>query len=304
MSARRVLLLVAFAGLAPMFAPQARAQACGAERSAYEEIALAYYNSPLDLSASNTYLTRACLPADVEAHRGTPAAIRGQIPAIAAQRDEPGRNAKNRQAFDMRIKGLVYSACVIQAFLDRCGGAAAPASQPAQRPQPSAPAQTAAPVLHDPVGEAPEGRLGADPAAVARRVVSRQVAVDYRRGDKPKRHIPAAEAHKCLTVSKAGGFNNSCPFAVEFSFCTYRPKKDSWAAFFDCEKSKGGSWQVSANSRAAVHTDAEYVHWFACRYGPTLGKPDGVSPADVEYKRDGGPPGRLHGRCAQWGAGG
>lgn len=130
--------------------------------------------------------------------------------------------------------------------------------------------------------------------------------VDRARKGKPKRHVLGAEAHNCLTLIQDpgyGGFINSCPYAVEYYYCAYKPKKDSWAESFDCEKQKMGAWQIGAgpNNRDGAHTkNAEMIYWFACKYGPTLHNPDGVSPADIEFQ-----PGRgLMGRCAEWGSGG
>jgi hypothetical protein len=48
-----------------------------------------------------------------------------------------------------------------------------------------------------------------------------------------------------------------------------------------------------------MHTAGAKVHWFACKYGPSISKPDGVSPQDVTFNPR---TGRLEGRCAEWGA--
>jgi hypothetical protein len=129
-----------------------------------------------------------------------------------------------------------------------------------------------------------------------------QDQVDQARRGKPKRHVVGAEASNCLTPQTGGGVVNSCPFAVEYSYCVFRPTKDSWSASFDCEKTKGGSWQIDKgpNSRSIMHTAGETTYWFACKYGPTLHQPDGISPADIEFQLGRG----LLGRCAEWGAGG
>jgi hypothetical protein len=128
-----------------------------------------------------------------------------------------------------------------------------------------------------------------------------QADVDRKRQGKPKRHVVGAEASNCLTPQTGGGVVNSCPFAVEYSYCVFHPTKDSWSASFDCEKTKGGSWQIEKgpNSRSIMHTDGETTYWFACKYGPTLHQPDGISPADIEFQRGRG----LLGRCAEWGDG-
>lgn len=285
-----------------LLAQPAWAQACAAERSAHSQVFQAYYNrSP---NVDDSYFTRPCNPADVEYHGRAVEGVLRQVQKWEVDR-ATAPNASNRVYADMNIKGALLKACEIRAFLDRCRGASAPAATVPSAPRPTAPQAAPAPApaasLRDTMGEAPEGQLATEPASAARRAIDRQASVEFHRGDKRKRHVPGAEAHKCLTVSKVTGLNNSCDFAVEFSFCIFRPEEGSWSEFFDCEKGKSGSWQVSANKRASVHTWGEYVHWFACRYGPTLGKPDGISPADVEYMPDSGV-GRLHGRCAQWGA--
>lgn len=127
-----------------------------------------------------------------------------------------------------------------------------------------------------------------------------QAKIDKARQGKPKRHVAAMEAHHCLKPLPLTGVTNTCPFAVEYSYCVFRPTKDSWSESFDCERSKGGAWQIGPGpgNQSILHSAGEVVYWFACKYGPTLHHPDGVSPADVHYE-----PGRgLMGRCAEWGS--
>jgi predicted secreted protein len=121
----------------------------------------------------------------------------------------------------------------------------------------------------------------------------------------PRRNVPDALAVKCLTVNTSpgyGGFINSCPFSVEFSYCAYRPKKGAWTESFNCEQNQFGSWQVGPNNRTAVHTkNAEKIFWAACRYSGPDGKPLGISPMDARWdaqKRT------VTFRCGEWGSGG
>lgn len=149
----------------------------------------------------------------------------------------------------------------------------------------------------------PTTMMGVRVNNILERTKSAQDAVDQDRRGTAKRHVAAAAAHQCLKLIKEprmyGGLTNTCNYAVEFNFCLYHPEKDSWGAMFDCEQGNGsgGSWQVGPLKNVALHTNgAERVHWFACRWGETLGKPNGVSPADVHF--DGG---RMMGRCSTWG---
>ena len=151
----------------------------------------------------------------------------------------------------------------------------------------------------------PVNMSGVRVAQITDRAEEAQQAVNKDRGSDSKRHVAAAEASQCLKLNKDArlydGFINSCNYAVEFNFCLYHPEKDSWGAWFDCEKGdgSGGSWQVGPLKNVGAHTHGpERVHWFACRWGETLGKPDGVSPADVHFDRDSR---RMMGRCATWG---
>jgi hypothetical protein len=112
-------------------------------------------------------------------------------------------------------------------------------------------------------------------------------------------HVPEAIAHQCLQVQPQGGVRNSCGFAVEYSYCVLNPRPNSNSAAFDCARTRGGSWQVGAGSTAIMHTAGDHVYFFACRYGSTISKPDGISPAGVHHVPGQG----LQGRCAEWGAG-
>ena len=110
-------------------------------------------------------------------------------------------------------------------------------------------------------------------------------------------NVPEANATNCLAPQKEGGVINSCAFAVEYSYCVVKPIPGSWSASFDCNQGKSGLWQVGPNSRAIMHTGGAAVAYFGCRYGPTLSKPDGISPADFDFNA-----GSPTGRCKEWGA--
>lgn len=135
-----------------------------------------------------------------------------------------------------------------------------------------------------------------DALALARQ---RQADIDRLRVGKPRLHRGGSVAHHCLKPQPGGGMLNDCPYAVEYHYCVYRPKKDSWSEAFNCEK-KGGAWQVGRGPGTPVlmHMGGEITYWFACRYGETLQKPDGISPADIEFQDGRG----LLGRCAEWGS--
>ena len=119
-----------------------------------------------------------------------------------------------------------------------------------------------------------------------------QVRADADAQRKGKRsHDPAAEAHECITNdTKSPGFgslNNSCAYKVWYTFCNFRPKKDSWAEFHDCEKRFGlGADEVRANGRSATHVkNTEYTYWYACK--------DPSWPVDTAYVPGQG----ITGRC-------
>lgn len=84
-------------------------------------------------------------------------------------------------------------------------------------------------------------------------------------------HDPAAEASNCLELDKStglfGGFKNTCEYKVAYVFCDFRPKKDSWAEFHNCEIKHGiGADSVGPGRTSAAHTkNTEMVYWFACR---------------------------------------
>ena len=151
----------------------------------------------------------------------------------------------------------------------------------------------------------PTNMMGMQASNIIDRARFAQTAVDQDRRGGAKRHITSAAAHQCLKLIRQprqyGGFTNTCNYAVEYNFCLYHPEKDSWGAMFDCEKGNGsgGSWQVGPLKNVAAHTNgAERMHWFACRWGETLGKAEGVSPADVYFDRGSQ---RMMGCCASWG---
>lgn len=114
---------------------------------------------------------------------------------------------------------------------------------------------------------------------------------------KPKRlHVEGAVATSCLTPLEAGGVQNQCNFAIEYVYCVYKPKKDSWSSAFDCEQGKTGSWQVGPLSKAIMQNNGERLVYFGCKYGATLAKPDGISPADFRFVT----PENSVARCTEW----
>ena len=141
-------------------------------------------------------------------------------------------------------------------------------------------------------GPDPSALAGVDSNSVLQKAAETQKKIDEARRREPKRHRPEGMASECVTLNKDrslyGGFINSCPFAVSYYFCTYRPEKDSWAGFFNCEQKKLGLWSMRSNGRAAAHTrNTEMVYWFACK--------EGFDPADVEFVSGQG----LLGRCVR-----
>ena len=119
--------------------------------------------------------------------------------------------------------------------------------------------------------------------------------------DRAKRsHVPGAVATQCLAIKPDGGVNNRCDFAIEYVYCVSKPTAGSWSASFDCSRGKSGAWQIGPRSTAIMQTSGEGVQFFACRYGPSLSKPDGISPADF---RPGSSASSVPtGRCKEWGA--
>lgn len=98
-----------------------------------------------------------------------------------------------------------------------------------------------------------------------------QARADQQRQGKRKTNDPAAQAHNCIELDKGpglfGGFKNTCEYKVSYVFCNFRPKKDSWAEFHNCEKPHGiGADAVGAGKPSAAHTkNTEMVYWFACK---------------------------------------
>lgn len=188
-----------------------------------------------------------------------------------------------------------FSLCAMRATEARCSSSTASTpssgSNSTNRPSPANPAST---------NSQEASRQNTAMREAEARAQNNQTKVDRARKGKPKRHVPGAEAHHCLKPQKGGGVVNSCPFAIEYTYCVYRPHKDSWSGSFDCEKNQWGSWQIGAgpNNRSIMHTGGEWVYWFACKYGSDYSHPDGISPADFEFQIGRG----LLGRCAEWGS--
>jgi type II secretory pathway pseudopilin PulG len=116
-----------------------------------------------------------------------------------------------------------------------------------------------------------------------------QTRADQARQGKRRQHEPENEAHECLSLDRSpgfGGFVNKCNFKVSYSFCTYNPKKDSWAEAHDCVGRSGNSDFVGPGRTSAAHTkNTETVYWFACK--------DPAWSLDTEYVPGQG----LRGRC-------
>ncbi len=139
-------------------------------------------------------------------------------------------------------------------------------------------------------------RLALDVSRAVTLAKKRQADLDRARQGKAKRHQAGLEAHECLKPQPGGGVINACPYAVEYIYCVYRPTRGSDSGFMDCEKNGGGMWHIGPgpNSVGVMHTSGETTYWFACKYGPTVDKPDGGSAVDVHFQVGRG----LLGRCA------
>ena len=195
---------------------------------------------------------------------------------------------------------FAFSACIVRLAATLCRGSAAlPPSSASPSPNRPAPTSPAFPNSSANTNEEAQ-RLSTQLSEARALALRNQERADQARRGLPKLHKSGSIAHNCLKPQPGGGMLNMCPYAVEYSYCVYRPVKDSWSAAFDCEKSRGGSWQVGPgpNTPVLIHTGGETTYWFACRYGETLHKPDGISPVDIEYQRGRG----LLGRCGEWGS--
>ncbi|MBL8516030.1 MAG: hypothetical protein JNM76_03580 [Betaproteobacteria bacterium] len=122
-----------------------------------------------------------------------------------------------------------------------------------------------------------------------------QQSVDYRIGARQRVSNPELNASQCIRLGdKKGlygpGFVNSCQYPVQFKFCAYRPKPDSWVEAFDCEKTKGGTELIQPGQSIAAHTsNAEYFYWAGCKH------PEGT-PADFKFVAGKG----YEFRCYAW----
>ena len=119
-----------------------------------------------------------------------------------------------------------------------------------------------------------------------------QARADQQRQGKRKTNDPVVEVSNCLGLDKDaalyGGFKNTCEYKVNYVFCNYGPKKDSWADFHNCEKKNGiGAWQVGGGRASAAHTkNTAMVYWFACK--------DPATPVDSEFMLGKGIEARCH----------
>jgi hypothetical protein len=102
-----------------------------------------------------------------------------------------------------------------------------------------------------------------------------QTRADQQRQGKRKTNDPAAQAHECIEIDKAGSgnfgaFKNTCNFKVNFSTCNYKPRTIqggfNWSADFDCEKSQFGLHTPDGGRSVAAHNrNTEMVYWYACK---------------------------------------
>lgn len=224
---------------------------------------------------------------------------------ICAEAFADGRGRGTNEGAHIR-----YLACEAQVWSAELGGgtlANAPSSVQPITPNPTKPSSQSSTNRQETgvggVGQPSSSSDTAMQSEVARSLqitAQRQHTVDQARAGKPRRHVVAREAHNCLKPQAGGGVINECPYAVEYSYCVLRPRPNTWSESFACGKAMG-SWQVGPgpNSRAIMHTAGEATYWFACRYGESISKPDGVSPVDLEYQAGRG----ILGRCSEWGAG-
>lgn len=119
-----------------------------------------------------------------------------------------------------------------------------------------------------------------------------QARADQARQGQRKTNNPAAQAHSCIEIDKGpglfGGFKNTCEYKVNYVFCNFGPKKDSWAEFHNCEKRHGiGADGVGPGRASAAHTkNTAMVYWFACR--------DPSWPVDSEFVLGKGIEARCH----------
>lgn len=102
-----------------------------------------------------------------------------------------------------------------------------------------------------------------------------QSRADQQRQGKRKTNDPAAQAHACIEIDKAGSgnfgaFKNTCNFKVNFSTCNYKPRTIqggfNWSADFDCEKNQFGLHTPDGGRSVAAHNrNTEMVYWYACK---------------------------------------
>lgn len=214
------------------------------------------------------------------------------------------RAAPNSQSVleaQSKVDHFAFSACMVRAGASLCKASVAP-------PPTNVSAGADRPVPARPVPPNASGNAAADTQQLTAQVSNaialfekRRADIDMARKGKPKLHKSGSVAHHCLKPQPGGGMLNDCPYAVEYHYCVFRPRKESWAVGLDCEKNQGGAWQVGRGPGTPVlmHLGGgEITYWFACRYGDTLQKPDGISPADIEFQDGRG----LLGRCAEWGS--
>lgn len=267
------------------------------------------YASMTDGSVRQDVRDRVFLPSSLFGNRGCPAGagrfyenpvrdaqspeFRQALLAWAGCADAWAQDSLGKGHNREEATALLHKACVARQMAAEMGRGGSPGTAAGGQPASPSPANQPSQASANPALQA---QLDLSLQLAARR----QSEVDRARAGKPKKHVVAREAHNCLRPQKGGGVINDCPYAVEYSYCVLRPERNSWSESFTCGKSMG-SWQIGPgpNSRAIMHTAGEATYWFACRYGESLGKPDGVSPVDLEYQAGRG----ILGRCAEWGTG-
>lgn len=106
-------------------------------------------------------------------------------------------------------------------------------------------------------------------AQAQQRAQQNQARADQARQGKRRRHEPENEASHCLSLDLNGpgfgGFVNKCDFKVAYSYCTFNPKKGSWAEGTTCGKSGGAGFVGPGQTSYGHIKNTETVYWLACK---------------------------------------
>ncbi len=256
----------------------------------HRDRALAAYTSPSDRNAVNRsfkHLSDLSNGLTAEGiNRGLQTAIRQaesqrKIKASGDSRDWDGSIAFN----DME-------ACLFR--WRQSNPAVAPPSKPQidggqQRPDPVRPMQQSPQSVENANAQMLSQTSGAQKSET-------QASADQQRQGKRKTNDPAAQAHECIAIDKAGSgnygaFKNQCPYPVNFTTCNEKPRiiqgGFNWSADFDCAKQQFGLHTPKGNSSVAAHNrNTEFVYWFACK-APAM-------PVDATYAAGKGIEARCH----------